>query len=136
MIALYRLTLEEVGGTIDKQHELPTVVVDKRQFQRLFQNLIGNALKFRSDRRPEIHVGAEYVQGEWVFSVRDNGIGFDMRFHDRIFNIFQRLQRAEDYPGTGIGLAIVRKAMTRMGGRVSAESTPNEGTCFRLELPR
>ncbi|MCB1964685.1 MAG: histidine kinase, partial [Candidatus Accumulibacter sp.] len=66
----------------------------------------------------------------------DNGIGFDMRFHDRIFEIFQRLQRAEDYPGTGVGLAIVHKAVQRMGGRVWAESQPGQGATFYLELPR
>ncbi len=77
-----------------------------------------------------------HVKADAVFSIRDNGIGFDMRYHDRIFEIFQRLHRAEDYPGTGIGLAIVRKAMERMGGRVWAESKPGEGATFYLEVPR
>jgi hypothetical protein len=83
-----------------------------------------------------VEIGAR-LEGERVLVwVRDNGIGFDMKFHDRIFAMFQRLQRSEDYPGTGIGLALVRKAMLRMGGRVWGESTPGEGATFYLELPR
>jgi signal transduction histidine kinase len=100
------------------------------------RNLVDNALKFsRSGTPPRISVAAERTDGAIRLSVRDNGVGFDMKFHDRIFSIFQRLHRAEDYPGTGIGLAIVRKAVDRMGGRVWAESGPGEGATFTIELP-
>lgn len=106
----------------------------------VLRNLVDNALKFsREARPPVIEIGGR-VEGEGaatrqVLWVKDNGIGFDMKFHDRIFEIFQRLQRAEDYPGTGVGLAIVGKAMQRMKGRAWAESRPGEGACFYLELP-
>ena len=81
-------------------------------------------------------MGADHTHTGVVIWVRDNGMGFDMRFHDRIFDIFQRLHRAEDHPGTGIGLAIVRKAMERMGGAVWADSRPGQGATFYLQLPR
>jgi signal transduction histidine kinase len=100
------------------------------------RNLLDNALKFSRGRTPpRIALEAVRTAAGVQVSVRDNGVGFDMKFHDRIFSIFQRLHRAEDYPGTGIGLAIVRKAMERMGGRVWASSAPGEGATFTLELP-
>ena len=101
------------------------------------RNLVDNALKFsRDSAEPRIDISAVLVGDRVQLSVRDNGAGFDMRFHDRIFAIFQRLHRAEDFPGTGVGLAIVRKAIERMGGRVFANSQPGEGACFILELPQ
>jgi PAS domain S-box-containing protein len=100
------------------------------------RNLVDNALKFSRDARPpRIRIAAWRGSGVLHLSVQDNGLGFDMKFHDRIFSIFQRLHRAEDYPGTGVGLAIVRKAMERMGGQVRAESSPGHGATFFLELP-
>lgn len=100
------------------------------------RNLIGNALKFtRNTAKPVIEIAGQKRGDKVILEVKDNGIGFDMAYHDRIFEIFQRLQRAEDYPGTGIGLALVRKAMERIGGRVWAESRPGEGTKFFLEVP-
>ncbi len=103
----------------------------------VLRNLIDNALKFSRDRHPPVIEIRGYVEDDAIIvKIEDNGIGFDMRFHDRIFDIFQRLQRAEEYPGTGVGLAIVRKAMQRMGGRVSAEGVPGKGARFMLELPR
>jgi PAS domain S-box-containing protein len=103
----------------------------------VLRNLVDNALKFTRDSKPPT-LSIEGVPGEKsiILKLSDNGIGFDMQFHDRIFDIFQRLQRAEDYPGTGIGLAIVHKAMQRMGGRVWAEGAPGRGATFFLELPR
>jgi light-regulated signal transduction histidine kinase (bacteriophytochrome) len=103
----------------------------------VLRNLVDNALKFTRDSQPPI-LSIEGVPGEKsvILKLSDNGIGFDMQFHDRIFDIFQRLQRAEDYPGTGIGLAIVHKAMQRMGGRVWAEGALGRGATFFLELPR
>jgi signal transduction histidine kinase len=103
----------------------------------VLRNLIDNALKFSRDRHPPVIEIRGHVEDDAIIvEIEDNGIGFDMRFHDRIFDIFQRLQRAEEYPGTGVGLAIVRKAMQRMGGRVSAEGVPGKGARFMLELPR
>ncbi len=103
----------------------------------VLRNLLDNALKFhRPDESPVIEIQGQAREDSVMLTIRDQGIGFDMQFHDRIFEIFQRLQRAEDYPGTGIGLAIVRKAMQRMGGRVRAESAPGQGATFFLELPR
>jgi signal transduction histidine kinase len=100
------------------------------------RNLIDNALKFsRHAAKPAIEILAEARDGNCIISVRDNGIGFDMRFYDKIFEIFQRLHRVEEYPGTGIGLAMVQKAMERMGGRVWAESQLGAGAVFFLQLP-
>lgn len=110
---------------------------DPEGLAQALRNLFDNALKYSRDAQPpEICISA-VAEGELChIRVQDNGIGFDMKFHDRIFEIFQRLQRSEDYAGTGVGLAIVRKAVQRMGGRVWAESAPGEGACFHLELPR
>jgi chemotaxis family two-component system sensor kinase Cph1 len=101
----------------------------------LFQNLIGNAIKFRGQEPPQIRVSAELNGREWVFSVRDNGIGLDPQFADRIFMVFQRLHRHEDYPGTGIGLAIARKIVEHHGGRVWVESEPGKGATFHFTVP-
>ena len=111
-------------------------LADPQALTMALRNLLDNALKFTRDtREPSIEIGARVEGANWVLWVKDNGIGFDMRFLDRIFEIFQRLHRTEDYPGTGIGLAIVRKAMERMGGTVRAEGTPGRGAVFFLELP-
>ncbi len=114
---------------------LPTVLADAAQFAHLFQNLIGNAIKFRSQAPPRIHVSAERNGQEWVFSVRDNGIGLDPQFADRIFLVFQRLHAREEYPGTGIGLAIARKIVEHRGGRIWVESEPGKGATFRFSVP-
>jgi PAS domain S-box-containing protein len=115
--------------------ELPTVAADRTQLRQLFQNLIGNAIKFRGDEQPAVHLGVEPHGEEWMFSVRDNGIGFDPKFADRIFAIFQRLHGREKYPGTGIGLAVCKKIVERHGGRIWAESQPNHGATFYFTLP-
>jgi signal transduction histidine kinase len=113
------------------------VQADAEGMAQVLRNVFSNALKFtREVAEPEIVVGGRETEGACLLWVRDNGIGFDMRYHDRIFEIFQRLHRAEDYPGTGVGLAIVRKAMRRMGGRVWAESEVGEGATFYVEIPR
>jgi PAS domain S-box-containing protein len=100
------------------------------------RNLLENAIKFSARAAaPRIAITASVAQGQVTLTVRDNGIGFDMKYHDRIFEIFQRLHRLEDYPGTGIGLALVKKAIERMGGRVWAESAPGQGATFHLQVP-
>lgn len=117
---------------------VPSIVVraDRQGVEMVLRNLLDNALKFSRDARPPIiTLEAKVEQGRVLLSIRDNGIGFDMKYHERIFEIFQRLHRSEDFAGTGVGLALVRKAMQRMGGRVWADSEPGEGACFHLEFP-
>jgi len=115
----------------------PSVNADREGLSMALRNLLENALKFtRNVPRPMIETSGRDTEAACILSVRDNGVGFDMKFHDRIFDIFQRLHRSEDYPGTGVGLAIARKAMQRMGGRVWAESEPGKGATFYLEIPK
>ncbi len=112
------------------------VDADREGLALALRNLIDNAAKFsRHQPAPRIEVASRVDHGRCILSVRDNGTGFEMKYHDLIFQIFHRLHRAEDYGGTGIGLAIVRKAMERMGGRVWAESEPGAGAVFYLDLP-
>jgi PAS domain S-box-containing protein len=118
-----RIALEESGAVVTSD-PLPTVTADEMELTQLLQNLIGNAIKFRGAEKPLIHVRAEPNGTAWTFSVRDNGIGIDLQFADRIFLIFQRLHSREEYPGTGIGLAFCKKIVERHGGRIWVESSP------------
>jgi light-regulated signal transduction histidine kinase (bacteriophytochrome) len=114
---------------------LPTIIGDAIQLGQLFQNLIGNAIKFRGERPPSIHVTAERQAGDWLFSFHDDGIGIDSQYAERIFVIFQRLHNKEEYPGTGIGLALCKKIVERHNGRIWVESQPHKGSTFRFTLP-
>jgi len=114
---------------------LPTLAVDAGQVRQLFQNLIGNAIKFHGEQPPSIHVGAQRQDGRWVFSVRDNGIGIDPQYFERIFQIFQRLHTRKRYAGTGIGLAICKKIVERHGGAIWVESQPGQSTTFYFSIP-
>jgi light-regulated signal transduction histidine kinase (bacteriophytochrome) len=109
---------------------------DEAQLAQVFQNLIGNALKFRSSAAPRVHVSSLEKAEEWEIGVRDNGIGIEPQYFERIFMVFQRLHNKGDYPGTGIGLAIVKKVVERHGGRVRVESKPGEGSAFVFTLPK
>jgi signal transduction histidine kinase len=111
-------------------------MADERQLVQVLQNLISNAIKFRADAPPRIHVSAEEREDEWEFAVRDNGIGIDPSHADRIFEIFKRLHTRAEYPGTGIGLAICKKTVERHGGRIWVESQPGQGSTFRFTLPK
>ncbi|MBT8339478.1 MAG: HAMP domain-containing protein [Desulfatitalea sp.] len=113
---------------------MPTILSDESQLTQLFHNLISNAIKFRNEAPPRIHISAAKKPGQWVFSVRDDGIGIDPRFHDRIFHIFQRLHARDRYEGTGIGLAICKKIVERHGGQIQLESKPGEGSTFSFTI--
>ena len=115
--------------------ELPMVLVDHGQLVQLFQNLVGNALKYRADKIPQIDISARRSGAMWEFAVSDNGIGIEPQYFDRVFSIFQRLHTREEYPGTGIGLAICKKIVERAGGTIWIESQIREGSTFRFTLP-
>ncbi|MBV8087230.1 MAG: hypothetical protein JO247_20665 [Chloroflexi bacterium] len=126
--------IEQTGATVSCG-PLPELTADSRQMIQLFQNLLGNALKFRGDSPPAIHVSAEREGPDWRFRVRDNGIGLEMQYSDRIFVLFQRLHSRKDYEGTGIGLALCKKIVERHGGRIWVESAPGLGSSFFFTLP-
>jgi PAS domain S-box-containing protein len=128
-----RAAIEESGASVTAD-PLPTVLGDETQLVQLFQNLIGNSIKFRAGRGIRVHVGAERQDGQWLFRVADNGIGIEPQYAERIFVIFQRLHSRVEYPGTGIGLAICKKIVERHGGRIWVESRAGEGSTFYFLL--
>jgi len=129
-----RVAIEESNATI--MHDpLSAIFCDPTQLVQVFQNLLDNSIKFRGPQVPQIHVSASREESEWMFSVRDNGIGLDPKFGQRIFDIFQRLHSGSSYPGTGIGLAICKRIIQRHGGRIWVQSIPGEGATFYFTLP-
>src|SRR5581483_4963502 len=115
---------------------LPRVRMDSSHLQQVFQNLIGNAIKYRDpERHPAVHISAKTKNGSWIFSVRDNGIGIEPEYKEKIFGLFTRLHGTDAYPGTGIGLAICHRIVERYHGRIWVESRPGEGSDFRFSIP-
>ena len=124
------------SGAVIEAEALPVVMADRRWIVQVLQNLVSNAIKYAGPCRPEIHISAEATaDGEWVFRVRDNGIGLDMRHADAIFGVFKRLHRRDEYGGTGIGLAICKRIVELHGGRIWVESEPGKGSTFSFTLP-
>jgi len=134
-LANLQFLIEESRASITHE-SLPVISGDSTQLVLVFQNLVGNAIKFRGSEPPRIQIGAQPEGDEWIFTVRDNGIGLDPKFAERIFVIFQRLHDRTAYPGTGIGLAICKRIIQRHGGRIWVESMPGEGATFYFTLPR
>ncbi len=133
-IANLRGRIAESGAVITHD-PLPVVMADGTQLMQLFQNLIGNGIKFRSDQPLEIHIGTQRLEDAWLFSVQDNGIGIDPQFSGRIFVIFQRLHTRDEYPGTGMGLAICKKIVECHRGRLWVESQLGQGATFYFTIP-
>jgi PAS domain S-box-containing protein len=129
-----RATIQE-SGAIVTHDPLPLITTDGTQLAQIFQNLIGNAIKYRGAAVPNVHISAVKNGNEWIFSVRDNGLGIDPQYFDRIFVLFQRLHGQAEFKGTGIGLAICKKMLERLGGRIWVESQPEKGSTFHFALP-
>jgi len=135
VVAGLRLMVQDSGAEITHDNPLPTVWADRRQLAQLLQNLLANALKFRSVESPRVHVGAQREpDGRWRISVADNGIGIEPKFHQRVFAMFQRLHLRDEYPGTGIGLAICKKVVERHGGQIGVDAAPGHGSTFWFTL--
>jgi light-regulated signal transduction histidine kinase (bacteriophytochrome) len=130
-----RTRIEECDAEIVIGSPLPELLGDPTQLVQVFQNLLENALKFRSGRRPKIVIGAERSGRHWLIRIEDNGIGIEARFFSRIFDLFQRLHGQDEYPGTGMGLALCKRVVELHGGRIWVESTSGVGTVFFLEFP-
>lgn len=138
---ILKITFENLQSLIDKNHaiitydQMPTIIADDSQIIQLFQNLIDNAIKFHRKETPEIHISSKIQNSDWVFSVKDNSIGIDKNHFKKLFVIFQRLHNREEYPGTGIGLAMCKKIVERHGGRIWVESKVGIGSVFYFTIP-
>jgi PAS domain S-box-containing protein len=130
-----KVKIEENNATIQIADSLPTMLSDETQIAQLFQNLIGNAIKYRGKKDPHIEISCRKKNYEWYFSVKDNGIGFDMKYADKIFQAFHRLHERNEYPGTGIGLAICKKIIDRHKGKIWVESKIHQGSTFHFAIP-
>lgn len=134
VVQVLQTKIDETGATITFS-DLPVVIGDAGQLRQLFQNLLTNAIKFRSDAPPRITITSKSKKGSWIFSVQDNGIGMDMKHAERIFDMFQRLHERGKFEGSGIGLAITRRIVNRHGGEIWLESAPDKGSTFYFTLP-
>jgi light-regulated signal transduction histidine kinase (bacteriophytochrome) len=123
------------NNTVITHDPLPKVMADDTQLTQVFQNLISNAIKFRGEDNPKIHIAVVRKSNHWLFSVQDNGIGIDPKHKDRIFEVFKRLHKRRNYPGTGIGLSICKKIIERHGGNIWVESELGNGSVFYFTLP-
>jgi len=132
-MANLKIAIKECSASVSYD-TLPTVIGDEGQLVRLFQNLIGNALKFRQDEAPQVHITAQRRNNIVTFSIKDNGIGIDPQHSQSIFEIFRRLHTREEYPGTGMGLAICKKIVERHGGHISVQSKPGQGSTFYFSV--
>jgi light-regulated signal transduction histidine kinase (bacteriophytochrome) len=132
-VANLQHAIADTGATVQRG-ELPTVQARPREMTSMLQNLIGNGLKYRGEAAPVVRADAQQRNGRWEIAISDNGIGIEPRFHERVFGLFQRLHTAEEYPGTGMGLAIVKKIVESNGGSVRVASTPGEGSTFIVTL--
>ncbi|MFN3327075.1 MAG: ATP-binding protein [Bryobacteraceae bacterium] len=133
-IANLRQPIQETNATVTYS-QLPTVHADRHDMIRLLQNLISNAIKYRSADQPYVRVSAEVEKAQLVFSVADNGIGIDPEHHDRVFGVFKRLHARSDVPGAGIGLAICKRVVEKHGGRIWVDSEAGQGSTFRFSIP-
>ena len=131
-------SVEEDREIVWRIQPLPIVIADENMMRVVWQNLIDNAMKYTASRKPSvIEIGMDPVTpAEWVFWVKDNGVGFDMAYAEKLFGVFQRLHKASQFAGTGIGLASVRRIVERHGGRVWAEATPDAGATFHFSIAR
>jgi PAS domain S-box-containing protein len=133
-VGLLESAISDAGAQVTCS-DLPVITGDRSQLVQLLDNLIGNGLKYRSDKAPRVHLSAKRNENEWTFSVCDNGIGIAPEYRERIFEIFQRLHDKKDYPGTGIGLAVCRRIVSRHGGRIWADSETGQGSAFHFTIP-
>lgn len=140
--AAFTQAMENLAEAVEESHAeihsqpLPFVMATELQLAQLFQNLVGNAVKYRGEAPPRIEISVAEEDGMWRFSVADNGIGIDPRFHDRVFEVLQRLHSKDTYPGTGLGLALCKKIVERLGGEIWVDSAPGEGSVFSFTLPQ
>jgi light-regulated signal transduction histidine kinase (bacteriophytochrome) len=128
------VAIKESGALISSTH-LPRIRMNEFQLEQVFQNLIGNAIRYRSDLPPRVEIAAVRQDGQWLFTVRDNGIGIEPEFTEQIFGMFKRLHTAAKYPGSGMGLAICKRIIERAGGRIWVDSAPGSGSTFCFTVP-
>jgi light-regulated signal transduction histidine kinase (bacteriophytochrome) len=136
VIAIFRQLIKETNATLT-YNSLPMILADGSQMIELLQNLISNAIKFHKEEEPPVvHISAKLHKNQWIFSIRDNGIGIDSQYFDRIFIIFQHLHKKSEYEGTGIGLAICKKIIERHKGKIWVESELGKGSTFYFSIPK
>jgi chemotaxis family two-component system sensor kinase Cph1 len=133
-LANLEVAINDSGASISRT-ALPRVRIPEFQLELVFQNLVGNAIRYRGEQPPRISIAAERQDDEWLFSVQDNGIGIDPQFKEQIFGMFKRLHSKAKYPGTGMGLAICQRIIEREGGRIWVESQPGRGATFYFTIP-